>query len=65
MLFNVPSRQSYVNTNIFKTPKHYYLIYYLLFIQECVDTKIRTNLKNNNQICYLMFHLTKVVSTQN
>jgi len=40
MLFNVPSRQSCVNTKLNKNLIDIYLLYYLLIIQECVDTKI-------------------------
>ena len=38
MLINVPSRQSCVNTNNFKNPKDYYLIYYFKYYLD----------KNNN-----------------
>jgi hypothetical protein len=46
MTINVPSLQSCVNTKFFKNSIDIYLIYYLLFIQECVDTQIQINPTN-------------------
>ncbi len=53
MTINVPSLQDCVNTKFFKNLIDIYLIYYMIFIQKCVDTNIPENNKqiNNKQIC--------------
>jgi hypothetical protein len=47
MTINVPSLQDCVNTKFFKNSIDIYLIYYMIFIQKCVDTKSKTNNPTN------------------